>query len=132
MLPLFPPNTVLILDTHHKTQLTIGNLVAYRGRKGMIIHRIIAIKKPCLFLTKGDGETQADGWITRGKIIGKVTHYVSGQKVISFNTSSMHLVSRCFVVLSRLTIKRPWLIAGIKYIFSLPGIRKSFVFLSKI
>jgi signal peptidase I len=70
----FVQNGDLITIMPSDTSLHRGDVVAFINtcNQRLTIHRIIRISRNG-YLVKGDNSTEADGWITRKEIIGRVT-----------------------------------------------------------
>ncbi len=83
------------------TQLRAGELVVFSGRGTRICHRLLKSKREgekTLWLTKGDANLNADGWIAENQIAGRVIA-VNGRSVnhLAFSVASFLLFSHSWI-----------------------------------
>lgn len=78
-----------LVVTDFFNQLHIGDVVVFRHRDSLIVHRIVAIKSDnsrSLYLAKGDARPHYDKYISEEFILGKVVRIIHGSQTIELNT----------------------------------------------
>ena len=73
MSPFIRSGDVVTVSPVGEKPVLLGEVVACRhpAGGGLVVHRVVGRKKG-LFLIKGDGHGRVDGWVDRGRVLGRV------------------------------------------------------------
>ena len=90
MQPVYPPNTVFLLEGYRKQALRVGDLVLVEGEKKTCLHRIIQIRtKPSLqVVTKGDACPYPDGAFTETQLRAVAIDVLKNNTFVSLKSNS--------------------------------------------
>jgi len=75
MNPTIKAGDVLILDKPDILLIDEGDIIAYRGNNGIVIHRVIEVRGDTL-ITKGDSNEGADAPVSKENYIGRVVYII--------------------------------------------------------
>ncbi len=104
MSPFIRDFDVVTLAPLGRRPLRAGDVVAFRRSDGgMVVHRVVALA-PERVLTRGDAAPRSDGWIDRGRIVGRVSGLSRGGRRVRLGLGPERVV---IAFLSRLGFLAP-------------------------
>ena len=107
MSPFLRERDVIFFSHPIEEKIRRGDIIAYRSKEDIIIHRIVEISgtNEKIFMTKPDAaKARDDGWVSGNEIIGKAVAFSRGKKIFHLEVFPLRVANQFFFCLSRLNL----------------------------